>query len=582
MPLSPGDKLGPYEIVAPLGAGGMGEVFKARDTRLDRTVVIKVLRLDWAGRADARQRFEREARAISSLNHPHICALYDVGNQDEIDYLVMEYLEGETLSDRLRKGALPIDQVLRYGIQIADALECAHRQGITHRDLKPANIVLTKKGAKLLDFGLARMAQPSAQAGPLPLDVTAMATRTQLTTEGTIMGTIPYMAPEQLEGQPADVRSEIFSFGAILYEMASGNPPFQGKSQASLIAAILRTEPPPLPESAISTSRAFERTVRKCLAKDPERRWQTAADLKDELEWIAQPPEPAPSKPASSRRWWVPVAAGLLLLLAAAAYWLRPHEAAARRTPIRFQIQPPENVAWSAAINNQTVAISPEGGQLAFIGRAMDQAQIWIRSLDSLKARPLAGTDGVYSFFWAGDSRSVIFFAEGKLKKAPIAGGPPQILSDISQLLWRGTTLPNGDLLLNTTFAVFRISPAGTATPLPGKNFLWPEVLPDGEHVLFRQPRVADDLDPIPPKRLCGPTDPHGLEGGVCAAAGQRRTWLPVVSQKWHVDGPSFRRPPPARRWRADRHRSGNSFFRPDRRRHLQCFPGRHSGLPDR
>ena len=324
------------------------------------------------------------------------------------------------------------------------------------------------------------------------------------------MGTIPYMAPEHLEGQPADVRSEIFSFGAILYEMASGNPPFQGKSQASLIAAILHTEPPPLPEPAIGTFRAFERTVRKCLAKDPQRRWQTAADLKDELEWIAQSPEPAPSKPASSRRWWIPVAAGLLLLLAAAAYWLRPREAAARRTPIRFQVLPPENVGWSGCINNQTMAISPEGGQLAFIGRAMDQAQIWIRSLDSLKSRPLTGTEGAYSFFWAADSRSIIFSAEGKLKKAPIAGGPPQILSDISDPVWRGANLPSGDLLVNTNLAVFRISPAGTVTPLPDKNFLWPEVLPDGEHVLFRRRESPftwiQSLQSGPPTQLI-PTD---------------------------------------------------------------------------
>jgi len=380
MALPPGKRLGPYQIEAALGAGGMGEVYRARDTRLDRTVVIKVLRLERADRADARQRFEREARAISRLNHPHICALCDVGNQDDIDFLVMEHLEGETLYERLRKGALPVDQVLRYAVQIADGLECAHRQGITHRDLKPANIILTKKGAKLLDFGLARIAQPAAKEGPAQLDVSSMATRTQLTTEGAIMGTIPYMAPEQLEGQAADVRSEIFSFGAILYEMASGKPAFHGKSQASLIAAILHTEPAPLSDAASisgpGTSKAFERTVRKCLAKDPERRWQTAADLKDELEWIAEPSgEPASVTPARSRLAWIAVAAGLAVLLGFAAYSLRPHEAAARRTPIRFLIQPPENNYWGYAMTNQPVAISPEGGHLAFIGRAMDQAQ---------------------------------------------------------------------------------------------------------------------------------------------------------------------------------------------------------------
>jgi serine/threonine protein kinase len=483
MPLSAGDKLGPFQIVEPIGAGGMGEVYRARDTRLDRIILVKVLRLDWAGRADARQRFEREARAISRLNHPHICALYDIGNQDDIDFLVTENLEGETLSERLQKGALPLKQVLAYGIQVADGLECAHRQGITHRDLKPANIVLTKKGAKLLDFGLARIAQTETRSGAVPLDATPAATQTLLTAEGTIMGTIPYMAPEQLEGKPADVRSEIFSFGAILYEMAAGNPPFCGKSQANLIAAILQTDPPPLPASGV-----FDRTVRKCLAKDPERRWQTAADLKDELEWISRlSAEPAQAVRRRPHARWIAIVVGLGVILAATAYRLRPHSGAARRLPVRFLIQPPENNDWGDAVNNQTFAISPEGGRLAFIGRAVDQAQIWIRSLDSLQARPLAATQGAYSLFWAGDSRSIIFFADGKLKKAPIAGGPTQTLCEFGESVWTGGSLLNGDFLVNTNSAVFRVSPGGTATPLPNKILLWPEILPDGEHVLYRR-----------------------------------------------------------------------------------------------
>ncbi len=294
MSLAPGTRLGPYEIVAPIGAGGMGEVYRARDTRLERTVAIKVLPSHLSENADVRQRFEREAKTISSLSHPHICALYDVGNQDGVEFLVMEYLEGDTLSERLTRGSLPFDQVLRYGCEIADALDKAHRQGIVHRDLKPGNVMLTKSGVKLLDFGLAKAVAPAAARSGASLTALPTQTGKDLTAEGTILGTFQYMAPEQLEGGEADGRTDIFAFGAVLYEMATGKKAFSGRSQASLISSIMSAEPAPVSADAPATPPAFDRVVRTCLAKDPEDRWQTAHDIAVQLRWIQEggrPPE---------------------------------------------------------------------------------------------------------------------------------------------------------------------------------------------------------------------------------------------------------------------------------------------------
>src|SRR5438128_687941 len=265
----------------------MGEVYKARDTRLERTVAVKVLPRHLSESSEVRQRFEREAKTISSLSHPHICALYDVGNQDGVEYLVMEYLEGETLADRSARGPLPSEQVLRYGIEMADALDKAHRQGIVHRDLKPGNVMLTKSGVKLLDFGLAKAIGPASQTSGLTA-LPTVAPAQNLTQEGTILGTFQYMAPEQLEGREADARTDIFAFGAVLYEMATGRKAFAGTSQASLISSIMGSEPPPIATLAPMTPPALERVVRTCLAKDPEERWQSAHDIKSELTWIAQ------------------------------------------------------------------------------------------------------------------------------------------------------------------------------------------------------------------------------------------------------------------------------------------------------
>ena len=287
MALSAGTRLGPYEILAPLGAGGMGEVYKARDTRLERTVAVKILPARFSEDLEMRQRFEREAKAISQLSHPHICALHDVGNQDGVEYLVMEYLEGETLADRLVNGPLPLNQMLRYGAEIADALDKAHRQGIVHRDLKPGNVMLTKTGVKLLDFGLAKAIAPENPTSDLTSNATAAA-RSDLTREGTILGTLSYIAPEQLEGKEADARTDVFALGATLYEMATGRKAFSASSRASLISVILRDEPAPISTIQPMTPHALDRVVLKCLAKDPEDRWQNAADLGSELKWLAE------------------------------------------------------------------------------------------------------------------------------------------------------------------------------------------------------------------------------------------------------------------------------------------------------
>ena len=330
-----GIKIGPYEITGAIGAGGMGEVYRARDTRLGRDVAIKVLPQHLTEKPEARQRFEREARAVSSLNHPHICTLYDIGHQDGTDFLVMEYLEGETLAKRLEKGPLATPELLRNAIEIADALEKAHRQGVIHRDLKPANIMLTKSGAKLLDFGLAK-----ACVAPAVMELSSLPTMsrrisdsppTPLTAHGTIVGTFQYMAPEQLEGKEADARSDIFSFGAVLFKMATGKRAFDGKTTASVIAAILEREPPPISSLQPMSPPALDRVVKICLAKDPDERFQTAHDLKLQLEWIRDAgsqagvlaPVVAHRKNRERMAW---AAAALLLIIAglfAAEYFLR-------------------------------------------------------------------------------------------------------------------------------------------------------------------------------------------------------------------------------------------------------------------
>ncbi len=497
MTLNAGTRLGPYEIVAPIGAGGMGEVYKARDTRLERTVAVKVLSSHLTANEEIRQRFEREAKTISQFSHPHICALHDVGREGETDYLVMEYLEGETLSDRLGKGPLPTEQILRYGIEIADALDKAHRQGIVHRDLKPGNIMLTKTGVKLLDFGLAK---PLSSAGAKSVSgASVLATEAQvsapLTERGTVLGTFQYMAPEQLEGGEADGRSDIFAFGAVLYEMATGKKAFSGKSQASLIGSILRDDPPSISEASPMIPPALNRVVKTCLAKDPEDRFQTAHDAKLQLEWIAeggsQAGLPAPVVTRRKNReklaWAV---AAVAIVAAALATWGYLRRAPKPPRLVRFEVAVPPNL-----ISIDTPRISPDGQTLAFNATdAEGKNQIWIRPLNALVAQPLAGTEGTTRPFWSPDSRFIGFFAGGKLKKVDVAGGPPTKICD-APTGSDGTWSPEGVILFDGTGAdpIQRVSAAG-GTPSPAvkqdasrkeTQIGWPEFLPDGRHFIY-------------------------------------------------------------------------------------------------
>jgi eukaryotic-like serine/threonine-protein kinase len=360
MPTLTGKRLGPYEILAPLGAGGMGEVYRATDTRLDRTVAIKVLQLHLSNNPDLKQRFEREARAISGLSHPNICALYDIGHQDDIDYLVMEFLEGETLDRRLSKGPLSTEQVLRYGIEIANALNKAHRQKIVHRDLKPSNIMMAKSGAKLLDFGLAKLGSElvvQARDGVSALQTEAK----ELTAAGTILGTLQYMSPEQLEGAEVDERTDIFSFGSVLYEMATGKKAFSGKSQASLISAILKEDPTPISEVQPLSPAALDHVIKKCLAKDPDERWQNVYDVASELKWIGEASSqsiriPAVKTKKAREKLWMTISAALLMIAIALAY-LYSHRPEQTDSPlVRFTIAPPKDSSFEG-----TIAVSPDG-----------------------------------------------------------------------------------------------------------------------------------------------------------------------------------------------------------------------------
>ncbi len=497
MTLNAGTRLGPYEIVAPIGAGGMGEVYRATDTRLGRDVAVKVLPTHLSTSEEIRQRFEREAKTISQFSHPHICALYDVGREGDTEYLVMEYLEGESLADRLGKGPLPNEQVLRYGIEIADALDKAHRQGIVHRDLKPGNIMLTKTGVKLLDFGLAK---PLAAAGAQTISgASVMATEAQvsqpLTERGTILGTFQYMAPEQLEGGDADARSDIFAFGAVLYEMATGRKAFTGKSQASLIGSILRDDPAPISEVAPMLPPALNRVVKTCLAKDPEHRFQTAHDIKLQLEWIAEGgsqaglPAPVVARRKNREKLAWTVAAAALAAAAALGFGFWKRTPAPKHT-MRFDVDVPADVTGLDAPK-----ISPDGRTLAFDATdSSGKHRIWIRPLNALQAHALAGTENTKRPFWSPDSKYLAFIADGKLMKVDVAGGPPQKICD-APTASDGTWCPDGVILYDGTGTdpIYRVPasggvPAVMVKPEPSRKETqigWPEILPDGKHFLY-------------------------------------------------------------------------------------------------
>ena len=503
MPLVADSKLGPYEIISPLGAGGMGEVYRARDTRLDRTVAIKVLPTHLSSNPEAKQRFDREARAISSLNHPNICTLYDVGHQDGIDYLVMEFLEGQTLADRLMKGPLPLEQVLKYGIEICEGLEKAHKTGVVHRDLKPANVMLTKSGAKLMDFGLAKAGTASAPpSSSLTVTLSGPSADQPLTARGMVVGTFQYMSPEQLEGRDADTRSDIFALGAVLYEMATGKRAFTGKTQASIVAAILASEPQPISTVQPMSPPALDRVVKGCLAKDPDERFQTVHDVKLQLKWIAeggsQAGVPAPVAAKRKNRERILIGALILCGLMAAAgiassilFW---RKADSLRRVVRAQIGPPEHYSFTSLNASNHAVISPDGSTIAFIAENGGTQLLWVRPLQAASAQPLAGTETAYYPFWSPDSKFIGFFAAGKLKKVEASGGVVQTLCDAPY--GRGGSWNRDGVILFTPnihdviyrvpdgggqpVAVTKVQKAGTCA-----GARWPYFLPDGRHFLY-------------------------------------------------------------------------------------------------
>jgi serine/threonine protein kinase len=487
MPLVPGTQLGPYEILSPLGAGGMGEVYRARDTRLDRTVAIKILPAQFSSDPVRKQRFDREAKTISSLNHPNICVLFDVGRQDGTDYLVMECVEGETLATRLERGPLPLDQVLKFGAQIADALDKAHRSGIVHRDLKPANIILSSIGAKLLDFGLARPAVPLATAATL----TMAASSSPMTEEGTILGTYQYMSPEQLQGNELDARSDIFSFGAVLYEMITGKRAFAGKSQLSVATAILEKDPEPLSAFKPMLPLSLDHTIRRCLAKDPENRWQTARDLALELKWTtesgtqANPSVNLPQGRKSLARVAGLVAAvSLLLIGGGATWWIR-----ARETPRTLHFNSP------VTLPANHLALSPDGRTLAMVAysSAANKYVLWTYEVGGRGTKLVQGTEDASYPFWSPDGRSVGFFSQGKLKRVDVfSGRSPQVVCDAAH--GRGGAWSRDGVILFAPEGyggLYRVSSAGgtavEVTKASGSEFShrWPVFLPDGKHFLF-------------------------------------------------------------------------------------------------
>jgi len=493
MSLSSGSRLGPYEIQSPLGAGGMGEVYRALDTRLNRIVAVKILPSHLSEDSEAKERFDREARIISSLNHPNICTLYDVGHQDGVDYLVMEYLEGETLATRLNKGALAPGEVLSYGIEICEGLEIAHRKGIVHRDLKPGNIMLAPGGVKLMDFGLAKSLPPKASTSSgLAATLSSPAADLPLTERGMIVGTFQYMSPEQLQGkEEVDGRSDIFSLGAVLYEMVTGKRAFEGKSQLSVAAAILENQPPAIRSVKPMTSPVLDHAIVGCLAKNPEQRWQTARDLGLELKWAAESGALAGVSQIGQRRTGRPalawsVAALLAIIAVLATFWFRgerPQAAAA----VRFEVQLP------AGTLNFT--LSPNGRQLAFLAPGTDGRNlVWVRALDSLEPRPLPGTENVSGppVFWSPDSRFIAFQTGSKLKKIDISGGPSQDICDTSATVLGGAWNRDSVIIFGTDGdGIMQVSAAGgvpvllTTTGAQNEVHVFPFFLQDGRHFLY-------------------------------------------------------------------------------------------------
>jgi serine/threonine protein kinase len=510
MTLTSGTKLGPYEILSPLGSGGMGEVYRARDTRLGRDVAIKVLPQHLSSNSEVRARFEREAKTVSGLNHPHICVLHDVGREGQTDFLVMELVEGETLATKLSHGALPIAEVLKIGGQIADALDRAHRAGVVHRDLKPSNIMLTRSGAKLMDFGLARatgLGGPGSTSGAAALTQSPTVAQ-PLTAEGTIVGTFQYMAPEQLEGKDIDARSDIWALGCVLYEMATGKRAFEGATQASLISAIMRDEPRALSVIAPLSPPSLERLVRQCLAKDPNERWQTAGDVRREMEWIAgsssQSAAPSMARRRGFSRGTIGLAAGVVIAAAAIALSFGPGRKQSGAGPLmRFSLEAPRGTILAQPAE---LALSPDGTMLALVASdSVGKPSIYIRPLASAEARVLPGTELGSLPFWSPDNRTVAFFSGGKLRKIAVGGTEPVVLCDAPDA--RGGDWSKDGVIVfapNNQGPIARVSQNGGA-PEPvttinaargERGHRYPQFLPDGKHFLYVAVGAGERVDP--------------------------------------------------------------------------------------
>jgi eukaryotic-like serine/threonine-protein kinase len=489
MAISAGSLLGPYELISRLGEGGMGEVWRARDTRLERSVAIKLLLQGGAPDPQLKERLAREARTISALAHPNICPLFDVGSSDGVDYLVMELLDGETLADRIARGPLPVKQAIDIATQVALGLDAAHRAGIVHRDLKPGNIMLTRHGARLLDFGLAKPLAGFDSNAPTRAD--------PLTREGTIVGTVRYMAPEQLEGKPADARTDVFAFGLVLQEMLTGEPAFVGSSYAAIMAAILTAEPKPLRQLSGGITPALERVVHRCLEKDPEDRWQSMRDLAEALRWSESDKTAvfAASPRAGSRRVVPLLAAALaiaLIALAAMAWWkTRTNVDSSGPLIARFSVSPPPGTSFVQFPVSSELAVSPDGRHLALVALEGRRRKLFVRRLDALEAKPIAGTDEAASPFWSPDGKWIAFFAGGAMKKVPVDGGPVQTIANVQGGWgsWSGDRILLSEWGPDTPESVRMIpasgGPASNLTEGKDEWDVWPAFLPDGEHYVF-------------------------------------------------------------------------------------------------
>ncbi|MEO8380012.1 MAG: protein kinase, partial [Acidobacteriota bacterium] len=496
MTIQSGRMFGPYEILSLLGAGGMGEVYRARDTRLQRSVAIKVLPTELHADERVRARFDREAQAISSLSHPNICALFDVGHSDGVDYLVMEYLEGESLSDRIARGPLPNSLLLRYGAQIAEGLQQAHRAGVTHRDLKPGNIMITGSGVKILDFGLAKVAERQRVFSDRSAPETIVR---DLTEEGTIVGTTPYMSPEQLLGKPLDARTDIFSFGIVLYEMATGKRPFPTTSTAACVAAILASDPIPMRSLQPTTLPALERIILTALEKNPEDRWQTAHDMGRQLRWLGEsasgqePAAVAPRRRLPAALWITGIVLVAAMLGWAGSRFFQPALPKQERVSLLFAFPPDVRPVNSLDVN--AFAIAPDGTSVVLVASGGGPPSLYLRRLDSFALTKIAGTEGASGPFWSSDGQWIGFSSAGKMRKTRISGdAPPVVICNVTpngtRATWQGDTILFADFQ-DQIKVIHRVAAGGgkpvAVTRLPPGEWThtWPVLLPDGRHFLY-------------------------------------------------------------------------------------------------